>query len=78
MVVSQSKKMSLLETATGTLIGYIVALITQLLVFPWFGIQTTGTQNLTIALIFTVVSLIRSYFVRRLFNFWHVVLSTRK
>jgi hypothetical protein len=40
---------------------------TQLLVFPLFGLATTLGQNLTIGLIFTLVSLVRSYALRRAF-----------
>lgn len=55
----------------GTALGYTVALLTQLLVFPLFGLEVSLSSNLLIGAIFTVVSLIRSYFVRRLFNWMH-------
>lgn len=53
-------------------IGYGVALGTQVVVFPWFGIHVNMGQHVAIGILFTVVSLVRSYYVRRLFNWWHV------
>lgn len=49
-------------------IGYVVAILSQLLVFPLFGIYIPFVDNLLIGLYFTVISLIRSYVLRRLFN----------
>ncbi|MEG1038904.1 MAG: hypothetical protein RSE32_14490 [Comamonas sp.] len=64
----QSKKMSLLETCASTAIGYAVAILAQVLVFPLFGLTVSLSQNLAIGAIFTVVSIARGYCVRRLFN----------
>ena len=61
----------MVEVCVGTAIGYLVALLTQLLVFPLFGLAVAFTQNLLIGAIFTAVSLLRSYWVRRLFNWMH-------
>lgn len=64
----QSKKMSLLETCASTAIGYAVAILTQVLVFPLFGLTVSLSQNMAIGAIFTVMSIVRGYCVRRLFN----------
>ena len=64
----QSRGMSLVEAMTNVLVGYGVAVATQAMVFPWFGLSATFGENLQIGLIFTVVSLARSYALRRLFN----------
>jgi hypothetical protein len=64
----QSKKMSLIETIVSVLIGYVVSIISQLLLFPMFNIEVSLTDNLLIGLFFTVVSIVRGYLVRRLFN----------
>ena len=64
----QSRAMSLVEAMTNVLVGYGVAVATQAMVFPWFGLSATFGENLQIGLIFTVVSLARSYALRRLFN----------
>jgi hypothetical protein len=60
--------MSLIEAATNVIVGYILAVLTQVLVFPWFGIETGLGDHLAIGLVFLAVSLIRSYCLRRLFN----------
>jgi hypothetical protein len=64
----QSKRVSLAESLVNIAVGYGVAFLTQVLIFPWFGIHATTGQNLKIGAIFTVVSLIRSYMLRRAFN----------
>ncbi len=66
--VGQSKRWSLIETTIGVIIGFIVALLIQLAIFPLFGIATSFGENFTIALVFTVASIIRGYYVRRLFS----------
>jgi hypothetical protein len=66
--MTQSRKMSLIETITSTAIGYSVAVATQLTVFPLFGINIPLQDNLAIGAIFTVVSIVRGYVVRRVFN----------
>lgn len=68
----QSKGHSLLEAVLNTSIGYVIAILTQVAVFPLFGIHIPLEQDLLIGLIFTVVSLVRSYALRRLFNRWHL------
>lgn len=69
---SQSRAHSLLESIVNVAIGYFIALAAQMLVFPLFGIHVTLRDNIRIGLIFTVVSIARSYALRRLFNLWHV------
>lgn len=64
----QTKTASLFETCTGVIIGFGVALLTQIVVFPLFNLDTTFEDNIQIASIFTVVSVIRGYLIRRLFN----------
>lgn len=66
--MSQSRKHSALESAANIAIGYVIAMVAQVLIFPLFGISIGLGQNLSIGAAFTVVSLIRSYALRRLFN----------
>jgi len=65
----QSRKMSLVETLLNVAIGYGVAVLAQIVIFPLFGINIPLHDNLAIGALFTVVSIARSYMVRRLFNF---------
>jgi uncharacterized protein (DUF2062 family) len=60
--------MSLVESLANVAVGYGLAVITQMLVFPLFGLHTTMAENLTIGVIFTVVSIARSYVLRRIFE----------
>ncbi len=64
----QSRAMSLIEALVNVGVGYGVAVATQVMVFPIFGLHASLDQNLAIGLIFTVVSLVRSYALRRAFN----------
>ena len=66
----QTRLMSLVESVANIVVGYGVAVLTQLLVFPLFGLAVSLGENLMIGLIFTGVSLARSYALRRLFNAW--------
>jgi hypothetical protein len=60
--------MSWIETCCSTAIGLAVAYLTQVLVFPLFDIHVSRQSHMKITAIFTIVSLIRSFAVRRLFN----------
>ena len=64
----QSKLGSLIESCVNIVIGYSVALLSQIAIFPLFGIYVPLSTNLWIGFWFTVVSLVRSYIIRRWFN----------
>ena len=64
----QSRRMSFVEAIANVAVGYGVAVTTQLLVFPVFGLQASLADNLLIGAVFTVVSVGRSYLLRRLFE----------
>lgn len=68
--MSQSRRMSLVETATGITVGFAVSVAASFIVFPLFGHSFTLGENVGIALVFTVLSLVRGYLVRRAFNRW--------
>lgn len=69
--MSQSRLGSLTEAVINVVVGYGVAVLTQIIVFPWFGFHASVEANLAIGGVFTVVSLVRSYALRRLFNALH-------
>jgi len=64
----QSKLYSFIEALINVAIGYVIALASQIVVFPYFGIHIPLRSNIFIGGIFTVVSIIRSYTLRRFFN----------
>jgi hypothetical protein len=72
MIRGQKKSISFLEVFLNTVVGYAVAILTQLVVFPLFDINITHSQNLLMGLVFTIVSIVRSYLLRRFFDLCHV------
>jgi hypothetical protein len=66
--VSQSRLLSAVEACANVAVGYLVAIASQLVVFPLMGIYVSLSTNLWIGLWFTIISLVRSYVLRRWFN----------
>lgn len=71
--MTQSRRMSAVESVANVAVGYGVAVATQVAVFPMFGLRASLGDNLGIGAIFTAVSLVRSYCLRRAFNALHRV-----
>ena len=66
----QSRRQSLIEAITNVVVGYALAVLTQIVVFPWFGLKVSLNDNLAIGAIFVIILLLRSYALRRLFEHW--------
>jgi hypothetical protein len=66
--MQQTRMGSLIESLMNIVIGYIVALASQLVIFPLFDINVPLSTNLWIGAWFTAISLVRSYIIRRWFN----------
>ena len=64
----QTKLDSLTEAVINTFIGFVIAFISQLVFFPIVGIDVTLGQNLILTVLFTLVSIVRTYIIRRYFN----------
>jgi len=64
----QSKKGSAIESAINIAIGFGVALGSQLVIFPLYGVHVPIETDLAITCWFTLISFARSYFIRRIFN----------
>lgn len=64
----QSRLMSLAESITNVVVGFVAALATQTVLFPLLGWNTTIEDNLLVAAVFTAVSVARSFTLRRLFE----------
>jgi len=67
---TQPKKHSFLEACANVTVGYMIALTTQIILFWALDIPVSFSQNLLIGVVFTLISLVRTYYVRRLFNWW--------
>lgn len=66
--MKQSRAMSLVEAVANVIVGYGLAIMTQIVVFPQFGLTVSLNDNLAIGCIFSAASLIRGYLLRRLFQ----------
>lgn len=66
--MTQSRLHSLVESVTNVVVGFALSALTTAIVFPLFGYPIRWTDNLAISAIFTVVSVVRSYALRRAFN----------
>lgn len=66
----QLKRHSLLESVINVAVGYGVALLSQIVIFPLYGMEVPLSANIQIGVWFTVISIIRSYLLRRCFNKW--------
>ena len=66
--MKQSRLMSLVESVANVLVGYGIAVITQIVVSPVFGLQASLAHNLGVGAVFTVVSIARSFALRRVFE----------
>lgn len=64
----QSKTYSILESCCNVFIGYSIAVISQIIIFPFFNIHIPFTSNLKIGMWFTIISILRSYLIRRFFT----------
>lgn len=66
--MSQSKRDSLCEAVTSTAIGLVIASLATQAICWAYNIPMTWESNFILTFWMTVVSILRSYFVRRLFN----------
>lgn len=66
--MNQTRLGSFIEACINVLIGYGIAVTSQVIIFPFFGIHIPLSDNLLIGLWFTVISITRSYIIRRWFN----------
>jgi len=64
----QSKKGSAVEAIFNVLVGYSINVIANFAIFPLFGWEISLEQNLLMGTLYTVISLARSYCLRRAFN----------
>lgn len=66
--MSQSRLGSLAETTINMIVGFWLSVLVQAIVFPLYGYELKLHDNMAIVALFTIVSMIRSYVLRRIFN----------
>lgn len=64
----QTRTGAFVEAATNVLFGYGINFMANLLVLPAFGFAVSVSDAAGIGIVFTVISVIRSYCLRRWFN----------
>ena len=64
----QSKKQSLIESVTNTVIGLVTSFLIQIIIYPLLEIPVTISQNIIITFVFFVTSILRGFIIRRFFN----------
>ena len=66
--MNQARLDSLIEAIINVAIGFAINFTANMLIFPLFGFHITARDNLLLGLIYTVISVARSYCIRRWFN----------
>jgi len=66
--MSQTKTMSLIESCTNIAVGYTINFTANALILPHFVEGFTTSDNLILGAIYTAISLVRSYVIRRIYN----------
>jgi len=66
--VSQSRRGSFVEAWINVLIGFTINFMANLVIFPIFGWQISVMENLGLGVVYTAISVARSYAIRRWFN----------
>ena len=66
--MKQSKKHSVAEAISNVITGLLLSFLIQLWIYPFLHIPVTINQNLIITSVFFIVSFVRGYIIRRIFN----------
>ena len=64
----QTKKQSMIEVITNTVVGLAFSFAIQVMIYPILGMNVSINQNLLITLMFFIASILRGYILRRLFT----------
>mgnify|MGYP005991576675 FL=1 len=68
--MAQTVKQSWIEIGVNTIVGFILSVGIQMIIYPLMGIPVTMGENISITLIFMAVGITRSFLIRRIFNRW--------
>lgn len=74
----QTRLQSLTESIINIVFGLLINLSANVLIFPLFGWHISAAQNVTLGVIYTAISIARSYVLRRFFNRLHRPQSQRR
>ncbi|MFC3086250.1 DUF7220 family protein [Tabrizicola soli] len=68
MTAGQSASASAFESLTGTIVGFLLSVWVQRFLFPALGYELALIDNFMVATVFTLISFLRGYVIRRTFN----------
>lgn len=66
--MAQTRLSSFAEAWANIAVGFAINFTANMIVLPWFGFNITAGKAFGIGLVFTAISLARSYVLRRYFN----------
>lgn len=66
--MAQTRLGSFVEAWANIVVGFAINFTANMIVLPWFGFDITAGKAFGIGCVFTVISLVRSYILRRWFN----------
>lgn len=66
--MSQTRTGSIIEAIANVCIGFWINFTANMLIFPLFGFHISPGANFVMGLLYTVISIVRSYVLRRVFN----------
>lgn len=66
--MTQSRLSSFIESCANVLLGFAINFVANLLILPLIGFHISVSQNLFIGVLYTIISVARSYVIRRWFN----------
>lgn len=66
--MNQSRLGSLYEALINVVIGFTINYMANFVILPLYGFHITAGQNMTMGLLYTGISIARSYVIRRWFN----------
>jgi hypothetical protein len=68
--LAQTRKSSAVEAILNTVVGYGISILAYQFVMPLLGFKTTWTDSVILVAVFSAISIVRNYFIRRLFANW--------
>lgn len=71
--MGQSRSMSLIESIFSVLSGYILTVLIQYLLYPYFGITVPAREAFTISALIVLIAFVKNFLVRRFFNYLHLI-----
>lgn len=69
--MTQTRTQSAVEAVVNTVVSFATGVATNYFALPFFGFPASATQAINLTLIFTAISLVRQYLLRRVFNKLH-------